>query len=79
MQSPRTAGTSAATARQYTLRIKSLLSYGHDLGYMPFNAGVRIKVQSDAANRGATLAKRIMSPAEVALVTAPRSPNAIAF
>src|SRR5262245_17958623 len=63
-----TVGASAATARQYTLRIKSLLSYGHDLGYMPFNAGVRIKVQSDAGNRGASLAERIMTPAEVALL-----------
>src|SRR5262245_15667447 len=63
-----TVGTSAATARQYTLRIKSLLSYGHDLGYMPFNAGVRIKVQSDAGNRGASLAKRIMTPTEVSLL-----------
>src|SRR5215467_1278757 len=63
-----TVGTSAATARQYTLRIKSLLSYGHDLGYMPFNAGVRIKVQNDAGHRGASLAKRIMTPAEVALL-----------
>jgi hypothetical protein len=26
-----TVGASAATARQYMLRIKSLLSYGHDL------------------------------------------------
>ena len=46
-----TVGASAASARQYTLRIKSLLSYGHDLGYIPFNAGVRIKVQSDAGPR----------------------------
>src|SRR5262249_23846485 len=29
-----TLGASTATARQYTLRIKSLLSYGHELGYM---------------------------------------------
>src|SRR5262245_23665282 len=63
-----TVGTSAAPARQYTLRIKSLLSYGHDLGYIPFNAGVRIKVQSDAGNRSASLAKRIMTPTEVSLL-----------
>src|SRR5262245_23340420 len=63
-----TLGASTSTARQYTLRIKSLLSYGHELGYMPFNAGVRIKMQNDAGNRGASLAKRIMSPAEVALL-----------
>ena len=61
-------GASGATARQYTLRIKSLLSSGHELGYMPFNAGVGIKVQNDAGNRGASLAKRIMTPAEVALL-----------
>src|SRR5262245_57755097 len=30
-----TVGASAASARQYTLRIKSLLSYEHDLGYIP--------------------------------------------
>jgi site-specific recombinase XerD len=63
-----TVGASTSTGRQYTLRIKSLLSYGHDLGYIPFNAGVRIKVQSDAGHRGASLAKRIMTPAEVALL-----------
>jgi len=63
-----TLGASTATARQYTLRIKSLLSYGHELGYMPFNAGVRIKVPNDAGNRGASLAKRIMAAAEVALL-----------
>ena len=63
-----TVGASAASARQHTLRIKSLLSYGYDLGYLPFNAGVRIKVQSDAGHRGASLAKRIMTPAEVALL-----------
>src|SRR5262245_59333154 len=63
-----TLGASTATARQYTLRIKSLLSYGHELGNMPFNAGVRIKMQNDTGNRGASLAKRIMTPAEVALL-----------
>jgi integrase/recombinase XerD len=35
---------------------------------MPFNAGVRIKVQNDAGNRGTSLAKRIMTPTEVALL-----------
>lgn len=55
-----TVGASAATARQYTLRIKSLLSYEQDLGYMPFNAGVRIKVQSDAGSRGASLTQRAL-------------------
>jgi integrase/recombinase XerD len=40
-----TAGLSNATARQYLLRVKSLLSYAHNLGYSPFNAGVTIKVE----------------------------------
>ena len=50
------------------LRAKSLLTYAHKLGFTPFNAGQAIKVRSDAGNRGATLAKRIFSPAEVALL-----------
>ena len=54
-----------ATSRQYVLRIKSLLGYAHKLGYTKFNAGVTIKVRSDSAGRGATLAKRIISPVEV--------------
>ena len=32
-----------ATAQQYVLRIKSLLSYAHRLGYTRFNAGVVLK------------------------------------
>jgi integrase/recombinase XerD len=63
-----TRDVSEATGRQYTLRIKSLLTYAHELGYTPFNAGVRIKVRNDASNRGASLAKRIITPAEVALL-----------
>ena len=47
-----TEGLSDATAQQYVLRVKSLLSYGHKLGYMPFNAGVTIKVRPDQS-RGA--------------------------
>ena len=42
-----TEGLSDATAQQYVLRVKSLLSYGHKLGYMPFNAGVTIKIRPD--------------------------------
>lgn len=61
-------GVSEATARQYVLRIKSLLGYAHKLGYCPFNAGVTIKVRSDAGIRGATLAKRIISEVEVGLL-----------
>ena len=62
------AGLSEASARQYVLRVKSLLGYAHALGYTPFNAGVTIKVRSDAGNRGATLAKHIMSEVEVSLL-----------
>jgi integrase/recombinase XerD len=61
-------GRSEATTRQYSLRVKSLLSYAHKLGYTPFNAGTTIKVRSDSGNRGATLAKRIVSPAEVGML-----------
>jgi integrase/recombinase XerD len=62
------AGLSEASARQYVLRIKSLLGYAHALGYTPFNAGATIKVRSDAGSRGANLAKRIMSEVEVGLL-----------
>ncbi len=61
-----TAGLSNATARQYLLRVKSLLSYAHNLGYSPFNAGVTIKVRPDQS--GAGLAKRIISEVEVGLL-----------
>jgi integrase/recombinase XerD len=62
-----TAGLKAASCRQYTLRVKSLLSYGHELGYLTFNAGVPVKLRSEG-NRGAALAKRIISETEVALL-----------
>ncbi len=62
------AGLSEASARQYVLRIKSLLGYAHALGYTPFNAGATIKVRSNAGNRGATLAKRIITEVEVGLL-----------
>jgi integrase/recombinase XerD len=61
-----TAGLSNATARQYLLRVKSLLSYAHKLGYSPFNAGVTIKVRPDQS--GAGLAERIISEVEVGLL-----------
>jgi integrase len=63
-----TEGVGNATTRQYMLRVKSLLGYAHKLGYTLFNAGATIKVRSDSGNRGATLAKRIVGPAEVALL-----------
>ena len=46
--------------------MKSLLSYGHKLGYMPFNAGVAIKIKPDQS-RG-QLAKRIMPEVDVKLL-----------
>ena len=61
-----TEGKTDATAQQYVLRVKSLLSYGHKLGYMPFNAGVTIKVKPDQSRAG--LAKRIISEVDVKLL-----------
>jgi integrase/recombinase XerD len=63
-----THGVGDATARQYVLRVKSLLGYAHKLGYTLFNAGATIKVRSDSASRGANIAKRIVSPAEVGML-----------
>ena len=63
-----TRDVSEATGRQYVLRVKSLLGYAHRLGYAPFNAGATIRVRSDARNRGAALAKRIISEVDVALL-----------
>jgi hypothetical protein len=40
----------SATTSQYVLHVKSFLTYRHKLGYLPFNAGVTIKVKS---HRGA--------------------------
>ena len=69
-----TEGLSDATAQQYVLRVKSLLSYGHKLGYMAFNAGVTIKVRPDQS--GGKLAKRIMPEVDVKLlIRAARSPR----
>lgn len=61
-----TTGRSPGTGRQYVLRVKSLLSYAHRLGYTPFNAGVVLKVKS--APRGAQLAKRIIPEVDVKLL-----------
>jgi integrase/recombinase XerD len=63
-----TSGTAETTARQYVLRVKSFLGYAHKLGYTPLNAGVTIKVRSQGVNRGAMLAKRIISEVEVGLL-----------
>jgi integrase/recombinase XerD len=61
-------GVGEATLRQYMLRVKSLISYAHKVGYTLFNAGAVLKVKSDAVSRGATLAKRIITPIEVGLL-----------
>ncbi len=61
-----TSGLSDATTQQYLLRVKSLLSYAHKLGYAPFNAGVTIKVKPDQSR--AQLAKHIISEMEVGLL-----------
>ncbi len=67
-----TAGRSPATARQYGLRVKSLLTYAHELGYTRFKAGVPLKLKLDRG-QGA-LAKRIISEVEVGwLIRAARS------
>lgn len=59
-------GRSAGTARQYGLRVKAFLSYGHRLGYLLFNAGAVLKVKGPA--RGAEVAKRILPEVDVALL-----------
>jgi integrase/recombinase XerD len=53
--------TALSTARQYVLRVKSLLSYAHRLGYTPFNAGVAIKSPKEIR----ALAKRIVGELDV--------------
>src|SRR5215475_6542122 len=63
-----TGNKSEASARQYVLRVKSLLSYAQRVGYTHFNAGAVIKVRSDAAHRGANLAKRIITEVQVSLL-----------
>ena len=59
-----TAGLAASSARQVVLRVKSLLSYAHRLGYLQFNAGAVIKVKAEAR----ALSKRIISEVEVRLL-----------
>jgi site-specific recombinase XerD len=50
------------------LRVKSLLGHAQRAGYTLFNAGATIKVRSDAANRGANLARRIIPEVDVKLL-----------
>lgn len=59
-------GRSVGTARQYVLRVKGLLTYGHRLGYLQFNAGTVIKVKGPSL--GAEIAKRILPEVDVALL-----------
>jgi integrase/recombinase XerD len=59
-----TEGLAPTSARQIVLRVKSLLSYGHRLGYLPFNAGAVIKVQGDTRS----IAQRIVSEVEIGLL-----------
>lgn len=59
-----TAGHAETTAHQYVNRVKSLLTYGHQLGYLPFNPGVAIKL----GGQRATLSKRILDAAEVGML-----------
>jgi single-stranded DNA-binding protein len=55
----------APSSRSTTVgQVKSLLSYGTKLGYLPFNAGVTIKNKADHRN----LAKRIVSEVDIALL-----------
>jgi integrase/recombinase XerD len=63
-----TAGLAETSAKQHMARVKSLLSYGHKLGYLVFNAGTTIKVRAEAGQRGAQLAQRIIGEAEVTLL-----------
>jgi site-specific recombinase XerD len=59
-----THGAALATTRQYVFRVKSLLSYGHKLGYLAFNAGVVLKVPPQVR----ALSKRLVDEVEVTLV-----------
>ena len=59
-----TAGLASTSARQIVLRVKSLLYYGHRLGYLQFNAGAVIKVQGDTRS----IVQRIVSEVEIGLL-----------
>lgn len=56
-----TTGAAPSTVRQYTLRVKGLLSYAHKLGYSIFNAGAAIK----APKADRALVKRIVGELDV--------------
>jgi integrase/recombinase XerD len=59
-----TAELAPSSARQVVLRVKSLLSYGHRLGYLQFNAGAVIRVHAEAR----AVAQRIVSEVEMGLL-----------
>lgn len=54
-------GYSRATINRHMSAVKSLLSYGHNLGYLPFNVGPIVKL-SDPKN---TMAERILDVMQV--------------
>lgn len=63
-------GVAPSSGRQYVIRAKSLLSWAHAVGYLPFNAGRIVKlavveddVDTSVGNPG--LAKRILSEIQV--------------
>ena len=59
-----TAELAPSSARQVVLRVKSLLSYGHRLGYLQFNAGAVIRVHAEAR----AVSQRIVSEVEMGLL-----------
>jgi len=59
-----TDGMAPSSKRQVFLRVKSLLSYGHRVGYLQFNAGVVIKAHAEARS----VAQRIVSEVEIGLL-----------
>jgi integrase/recombinase XerD len=59
-----TAKLAPSSSRQVVLRVKSLLSYGHRVGYLPFNAGAVIREHGEARS----VAQRIISEVEMGLL-----------
>jgi integrase/recombinase XerD len=59
-----TAKLAPSSARQVVLRVKSLLSYGHRVGYLQFNAGAVIKAHAEARS----VSQRIISEVEIGLL-----------
>jgi integrase/recombinase XerD len=53
-----------SSKRQVYLRMKSLLSYGHRVGYLQFNAGAVIKAHAEARS----VSQRIVSEVEIGLL-----------